>query len=139
MEILDGTNTSTAKTNYGKPLNVDVTTGWTAGGTDRLVSDILSLHGMSALDGGQTDQYVLSMSYPGKRLGNVKQQKPVMLARTADGNWVNAATLNFGGAPAFVAGAYTTSSALGTYGIDPQTQTAWAVLNYNGDFAVGMP
>jgi hypothetical protein len=25
---------------------------------------------------------------------------------------------------------------LGTYGLDPNTNTAWAVINYNGDFAV---
>jgi hypothetical protein len=25
---------------------------------------------------------------------------------------------------------------LGTYGVDTKTKTAWAVINYNGEFAV---
>ena len=25
---------------------------------------------------------------------------------------------------------------MGTYGVDPRSKTAWAVLNYNADFAV---
>lgn len=33
-------------------------------------------------------------------------------------------------------GPWDPSCALGTYGVDPSTKTAWAVLDYDGDFAV---
>jgi hypothetical protein len=36
-----------------------------------------------------------------------------------------------------VLGPWNASYTLGTYGLDPATHTAWAILNYNGDFAVG--
>jgi len=44
--------------------------------------------------------------------------------------------LNEGGEKAFVVGAYNPAYGLGTYGLDPRTKTAWAVINYEGDFAV---
>ena len=44
--------------------------------------------------------------------------------------------MNFGGSPRFVKGACKPRYELGTYGIDPRKKTAWAVINYNGDFAV---
>jgi len=36
----------------------------------------------------------------------------------------------------FVPGPWNASYKLGTYGIDAATNTAWAVVNYNGVFAV---
>ncbi len=51
-------------------------------------------------------------------------------------NWVNAVDENIGGTKNFVFGPWEKSYPLGTYGVDPTTHTAWAVLNYNGDFAV---
>jgi len=36
----------------------------------------------------------------------------------------------------FVLGPWNSSYDLGTYGIDASTNTAWAVINYNADFAV---
>ena len=36
----------------------------------------------------------------------------------------------------FVHGPWKEGYELGTYGIDPKTGTAWAVINYNGEFAV---
>jgi hypothetical protein len=44
--------------------------------------------------------------------------------------------MNYGGAPKFVKGPWKAGYTLGTYGIDPVTQTAWAVIHYNGEFAV---
>ncbi len=56
--------------------------------------------------------------------------------RSAAGGWVNAVDQNFGGSKHFVFGAWNPSYPLGTYGVDTTTQTAWAVVNYDGDFAV---
>jgi len=36
-----------------------------------------------------------------------------------------------------VSGPWAPGYALGTTGLDPSTKTVWAVINYNGDFAVG--
>jgi hypothetical protein len=48
----------------------------------------------------------------------------------AKGNWIKA------GDSKFVAGKWNSSYVIGTYGIDETTHTAWAVINYNGVFAV---
>jgi hypothetical protein len=60
----------------------------------------------------------------------------ILVTRDKTGRWVNAVDMNFGGIRKFVAGPYVPGSALGAYGFDPDTRTAWAVINYNGDFAV---
>ena len=52
------------------------------------------------------------------------------------GNWVNAVDFNIGGTKQFVLGPWNASYGLGTYGVDQKTKTAWAVINYQGDFAV---
>jgi hypothetical protein len=44
--------------------------------------------------------------------------------------------MNFGGTREFKPGPYVSGYELGTYGFDPDTRTAWAVINYNADFAV---
>jgi hypothetical protein len=53
-----------------------------------------------------------------------------------NGNWINAVDRNYGGSKQFVYGPWDSSYKLGTYGVDPNTHTAWAVINYTGDFAV---
>ena len=101
-----------------------------------LKSDILSLWGMSELGAGdQTDTYVLSMSLKWKRMVHLGNGG-IGIATYVDGEWVNAVDENFGGKKKFVVGKYRSRYGLGTYGIDPRTKTAWAVLNYNADFAV---
>ena len=101
-----------------------------------LKSDILSIWGMSEIDEeGKTDTYVLSMSFDFNRMtllgaGNIG------IATYVDGKWKNAVNENFGGKKRFVVGKYKPKYGLGTYGIDPSTKTAWAVINYNADFAV---
>lgn len=140
MAILSGTDGSTQKTNYNKAIQNDVNTGWKAGGPF-LSSDILDLSGMSlTLSGPTTDQYALSMTYksgPFIKSAVLASGKFCLLARNSNGQWVNAATLDSTGTPAFVLGAYTPGMAIGSYGINPVTKTAWAVLDYNGEFAVG--
>ena len=134
MSIITGTNYSTAMTNYGKTLVKDVSTGWKVANSSSLYSDILSLNGMAdALGGDYTDPYVLSMTYT----GTLPVDSGIM-TRNANGQWVNAVTQNFGSTPSFVSGPWQPAyNKLGYYGVDPSTHTAWAVLNVNGDFAVG--
>ena len=50
--------------------------------------------------------------------------------------WVNAVDLNFGGTKNFIPGPWTAGYPLGSYGFDPKTRTAWAVVNHDSDFAV---
>ena len=78
------------------------------------------------------------MSYEAKRV------QPIHLVngrfgigtRDENGEWVNAVDMNFGGTKRFVKGPWKPAYGLGTYGVDPKTKTAWAVINFNGDFAV---
>lgn len=140
MEILAGTNSDTSTTNYGKAISKEVTTGWTIA-EPGLKSDILNLGGMSLLPGQQTDEYVLAMSTGPKKgkgkPGFMRNGNFVLLTRADSGQWVNAVTENIGGITNFVAGPWNPSYTLGTYGVDPDTNTAWAILNYDGEFAIG--
>ena len=145
--ILSGTNGSTGKDYNNRGLTKAVNTGWAPKDNDVLESDILTLWGMAdslatttnpygARNTSLTDSYVLSMSYgPGhsKHLGNGGFG---VATKDVDGNWINAVDNNVGGAKKFVHGPWDSSYGLGTYGVDPPTKTAWAVINYTGDFAV---
>jgi hypothetical protein len=158
--ILGGINGSTATVSDGRPLIKAVDTGWTSMHFEHnkhyfdkshdkhwfgkskddfdLASNILTLWGMADLGSDQADVYALSMSYDHRKvmpfhLGNGGFG---IATKDAEGNWVNAADMNFGGTKNFVLGQYDPSYGLGTYGVDPSTHTAWAVINYNGDFAV---
>ncbi len=93
------------------------------------------------MGGTVTDQYALSMSFktgPAVKGPALLSGKFCLLARNGSGRWVKAVTLNSSGSPAFVLGAYTPGMAIGTYGVNPVTRTAWAVVDYNGEFAVGL-
>jgi hypothetical protein len=137
MAILDGFNASTTATNYGKPTEKAVNTGWEPAETG-LASDILTLWGMADPGGAQTDTYVLRMSYvpSNARPQHIGKGQFGLAARDAHGHWVNAVDMNFGGTPKFVKGSWKNNSELGAYGIDPRTRTAWAVVNFDGEFAV---
>ena len=140
MKILAGTNSDTSTTNYGKALSHEVTTGWEPA-SPSLASDILDLSGMAKLVGQQTDTYALSLSYVhpyGLSNQVVKGGKFCLLTKDAHGKWVKAVSQNFGGQAKFVVGPWKAGDALGTYGVNPVTKTAWAVVNYNGEFAVGL-
>lgn len=135
MAILDGNNGSTTTTNYEKPTEKAVNTGWAPKDNDILASDILTLWGMADIGSKQTDTYVLSMSYD-KTPTHQGNGSFGIATRDTDGNWVNAVDRNFGGNKTFVHGPWNATYGLGTYGIDPSTKTAWSVINFNGDFAV---
>jgi hypothetical protein len=137
-QILSGSNGSMAMDGSLRPLTNAVETGWTPG-NDETASDILHLWGMANnLGSGQTDVYALSMSYDPKQVSKEMIHKGMfgMVTKDEEGHWINAVDMNFSGARAFVSGPWDPSYKLGTYGIDANTHTAWAVINYNGDFAV---
>ncbi len=142
--ILEGSNGSTANDYAGRSFTKAVDTGWAPKtvGTPKTdsdtASDILTLWGMADLGSDDTDVFTLALNY------NAEMSRPEHLGeglfglatRDADGNWINAVDRNIGGTKKFVMGPWRPGYQLGTYGIDPGTQTAWAVVNYNADFAV---
>jgi hypothetical protein len=136
--ILSGTNGSTAKDGSGRPLVKAVDTGWSSK-NKCVASDILTLWGMAGnMGSSQTDVYTLSMNYlsKGVDLKQVKKGLFGLATRNANGYWTNAVDNNFGGTKKFVLGAWKGGYQVGTYGVDPQTHIAWAVINHAGDFAV---
>jgi hypothetical protein len=138
MQILDGYNGSHAMDGSSRALVKAVNTGWTAR-TAGIASNILTLWGMSDLGSSETDEYVLSMSFDPTGVSSATMSSGTfgLATRDANGNWINAVNQNYGyGAKQFVSGPYVPGYPVGTYGVDPGTNTAWAVINYNSDFAV---
>jgi hypothetical protein len=141
-KILAGAYSNTAVDGSGRLLTQAIDTGWTslqeAGGS--LKSDVLSLWGMAKnLGSGQTDTYVLSMSLTGVSMSQMGSGKFFLLTKDDKGGWINAVDADYGPQSThFVGGAWNESYGLGTYGIDPDTHVAWAVINHDGDFAVGL-
>jgi 3',5'-cyclic AMP phosphodiesterase CpdA len=135
MRILGGINNSTATNNYGKPHSKAVDTGWSpANGT---ASDILTLWGTSDI-GSQADTVAVSLSYTSFiDPTNFANGSFCLVSKDTNGNWVNAVNLNTGGNPQFVFGPYVSSYSLGTYGVDTNAGTVWAVVNYQGSFTAG--
>jgi hypothetical protein len=97
------------------------------------VSDVLTVTG---LDG---NLFVLEMTY--SESGLLVPENDLFLAWLDElsGLWVNATAGNSSGTATFAGNvAYNAAlhSALGTYGVDTTTNTVWAVLDHNSDFAV---
>jgi len=158
-QILSGINGNTSTDYLGRPLSKTVNTGWLASaGVTSAISDVLSLWGMadnlSLYDASLTgllpnadaskksDTFALSLSYDPSVTVNastINQGQVVALStKDANGNWVNATSANIGGKKRFILGAWNSAYPLGTYGVDPNTHTAWAVINSagSGQFAV---
>jgi len=147
-KILGGTNNSTAVdgsplvekdgvvVSAPRPFAKAVNTGWTLKNSDKLKSNILSLWGMADLSADHTDTYVLSMSFDFREMVHLGNGGIGIATVDSQGNWVNAVSKNIGGAKKFVVGPYKNTYGLGTYGVDPSSKTAWAVINYSADFAV---
>jgi len=135
--ILGGTNAASTTLYDGRVTVQDINTGWTsraeadATGALALKSDKLTLWGMhNAIGSEQGDTYTLSLSYEDTR-------GPLAVKSTDDnGALVHSADRNFGGAKKFIVGPWKAAYGLGTYGIDPATKTAWAVVNHGGEFVV---
>ena len=149
-QILDGTNTSTAKDDNKRPFTKTVNTGWVD--LDRwcekypqhkwhphldLASNIFTVMGMADLGSEQTDTYALSLSYHHRRVLPFQLGKGLLglVTRDENGRWINAVDKNVGGTKRFVLGPYKAGYELGTYGIDTKARTVWAVINSTGDFA----
>ncbi len=146
-KILGGKNNSTLKdstnllggtangTPNGRPFTKAVNTGWDPSPVGT-VSDVLLLQGMTtSLGNYQTDTFALSMSVNGLAL----KTGYVIATINSSGNWTNAVNENFSsGAKNFVNGPWSASYGVGTYGFDATTNTVWAVLNYNGPFAIAL-
>jgi hypothetical protein len=147
-QILAGANSNTITDANGVKLTKAVHTGWAPQDRDT-ISDILTLWGMGSLgivsggqvvanpDPDQTDTYVLQLQagiYT--RPGNIDRGEPGLAALDQRGNWVRAVDLNTGEAnhPMFVDGPWKSSYGLGTYGVSGDS--AWAVINYQGQFAI---
>lgn len=150
--ILSGDYANDVTDYTNRVLTQTVNTGWSlpavTGLTVRLLpyaSDVLTLWGMAPLGAaknssgrGQTATYTLSLSYRSTvpPILPSTSGKFGIAVLTSGGKWVNAVDQNIGGAKRFVSGPWNSSYGLGTYGVDPATKTAWAVLNYNADFVV---
>ena len=136
-KILSGTNGSTAQDFDSRSFLKTVDTGW-AYATTNTASNILTLWGMADLGSPRTDVYTLSVSYnPSKKAPSSVIASFGLATKDAYGNWVNAVDMIQGTySKRFVLGPWNSSYDLGTYGIDASTNTAWAVINYNADFAV---
>ncbi len=136
-KILSGANGSTVKDYNNRALQKAVDTGW-ADKVPGLNSDILTLWGMADLYAPNTDTFVLSVSYDPNSVTPAQAQAGMvgLVSKNSSGAWVNAVTDNVGGTSSFVAGPWNASYGLGTYGIDTASNTAWAVINHNSDFAV---
>ncbi|MDY0167389.1 MAG: autotransporter-associated beta strand repeat-containing protein [Thermoguttaceae bacterium] len=121
-----------------------------------LVSDVLRLDGMANGGSGQTDPFVLQMSYDAALLQPNQDGMFLAWLSAADG-WVNAVEGNLGTGGSAVAnfqaasGGYAPGSwdafvdaynpidldlYLGSWGLDSTNQMAWAVLNHNSQFAI---
>ena len=128
----------------GRSLTKTVDTWWAKNLGRGAISDILTLTGVmdagAIMSGIPTDTFILSMTYDHPetlRREHINHGRMITLSTTDEsGRWVNAVDENIGGTKNFVFGPWNASYPLGTYGVDPATKTAWAVLNYNGDFTV---
>ena len=81
-----------------------------------------------------TDTYTLSLSFdPTVNVTSMLNQgKSIYVAmKDASGNFSKPAT-----AKRFIVGPWNKAYPVGTYGVDPNTNTAWQVTNQAGDFAV---
>jgi 3',5'-cyclic AMP phosphodiesterase CpdA len=135
LQILGGVNASTATNNYGKVHSKAVNTGWApASGT---ASDILSLWGTSEIGTNQPDAVAVSLTYNPVSVtaAQLVNGSLVLASQDTNGSWVNAVNLNTGGNAQFVFGPYVSSYPLGTYGVDTNAGTVWAVVNHQGTFA----
>jgi hypothetical protein len=111
--------------------------GWSAA-TCATYSSIMSLWGTADVGSSSGDTVALSMSFDGSAVSDATLVSGGFGLATQDsaGNWTNAVAQNVGGTPSFMLGAWNASYKLGTFGVDPATNTAWAVVNHAGRFAV---
>src|ERR1019366_10827984 len=136
-QILAGTNSSTATDYISRKLTHDVNIGWNAA-TCATSSAIMSLWCTTDVVSSSGDTIALSMSFDRSAVSDATLVSGGFGLATKDstGNWTSAVAQKVGGTPAFALGAWNASYGLGTFGVDPATNTAWAVVNHAGQFAI---
>ena len=135
-KILAGTNASTVKDYTGRALTHAVDIGWDAA-TCATSSAIMTLWGTADVGSASGDTVALSMSFERSSVTDATLVSGSfgLGAQDSAGNWTNAVAQNVGGTPNFVFGPWAASYPLGTYGVDLDTNTVWAVVNHAGRFA----
>ena len=136
-KVLAGTNLSISTDYSSRSLVRVVNTGWTSG--SGAISDVFYLWGMqSAIGSEQCETYVLQLSFATTKITaeQIVSGNFGLATLDSNGKWSNAVNGNYGGSKSFVKGAWNSSYTLGTYGVDPVSGVAWAVINYGGKFAV---
>jgi hypothetical protein len=98
---------------------------------------ILPASDIVTLTGTEGDTFVLQLSYNEALVNSLfGSEANARLGWLNAGQWVLAVAGNTGGTSSFVTGAWNASYPLGSYGVDLSTNTVWAVLNHNSEFAV---
>lgn len=148
VRILAGTNTAERADYAGRAMSQRVVTGWTPAARGE-ASPRLHLHGLhhnlalhddtltgllpAADETGEGSPFVLEID--GGRTAFRADGSYGIAALAADGTWENAAARG-GAEVSFVRGAARTDAPVGTFGVDPSTKRAWAVLDRGGVFAL---
>jgi len=137
--ILAGTNGSTTVDGSDRALTKCVATGWTPAGSGEN-SDVLHLLGMTDVGEASTDTFVLSMGYHAAGLTTEQLEGGLfaLCMKNSYGRWIRAVDANTGGSNTFVLGAWNGAYGLGTYGVDTNTESVWAVINHNSEFAAAL-
>jgi autotransporter-associated beta strand protein len=112
-----------------------------------LISDVVNVSFNSAA-GGKTDCYLLQVSYSTDALQSIwgvteqqaiDQRRLYLAYRSSSGEWVKAVNGNVGGVSTWkgnlAAPLGNMDAELGWYGVDAATDTVWAVLDHNSEFA----
>ena len=88
-----------------------------------------------------TDTFTLSMTYDPAATNGLDLATGSLRLMTKDAGsfWIDAVDANLGGTKRFVLGTWNSYNGLGTYGVDPATNTAWAVVNHANAFVVAVP
>ena len=119
--------------NFG--LNRNVTLSFTTG-------DAASYGNIISLTGTENDTLTIELTYEEAELIALFGSENAALGwLNGTGVWVNAVDGNTGGTATFVDGAWSSAYPLGTYGINRDTNSVWAIINHNSSFAViqGVP
>jgi hypothetical protein len=132
---MGGSNASTAMDSANRLLAKAVDTGW-ADGTCATASPIATVVGSTSPMYGAADARLVTLSFDPSRVSAADLASGhfgLAVRDAVSGNWVNAAT---SGTPTFVSGPANAAAPLGTYGIDTASNTAWAIVDHDGDFTV---
>jgi len=156
VRVIDGVNGDNTIYRYGSnsfPQYRNITTGWWSreqwydAGDRTIVSDVVSLHGMRETPGrNRCDPYTLVLGYADGEFSDTQETKLKVVAfldtDTNDsdpGDWLDAVSANLSSPAAEpVLRAPLPSDAVGTWGIDSESNEVWARLDYQGDFAIAL-